>query len=159
MKTLFASIAMVGLVAGFASAVELSLDGSDFKITNTGGADVELLGLNVASEDGGLVAPENGGPLFAFTLPSNEKLVALGNLGNAYTLAPGASAVTGVGYSGSVDDKGDWSNFVASEFGTAGGTDPVSFPTLPPNNTPEPASGLLAAFSLMGLLGFRRRRR
>lgn len=160
MKKLLATIAIVGLAASFANAqVELGLEGSDFVLSNNGSEAVGLLGLNVSSADGGLVAPENGGPLFAFTLPSTANLVSVGNLGTAYELGGGASkVVTGVQYTGSTDDKGDWSNFAGSSTGGASGVSDVAFPTLPPNNTPEPAGGLLAAFAVMGLLGFRRRR-
>lgn len=153
MKKLLATIAIVGLAASFAQAqIELNLDGGEFTIKNIGGDTEGLLGLDVKSADGGLVAPEGGGPLFAFTLPSTVNAVSLGNLGTTYDLAAGATAKTGVQYTGTSSILQPGTNFAGSSTGGQGGVTGVAFPI------PEPASGLMAAFALMGLLGFRRRR-
>ena len=152
MRILFASIALVGLLASFATAqerVELNLDGTNFTARNKTDADIPLVAFEVTSLDGGLDAGD-GSP-FPITLLNTPNQVSLGALA-PITLEAGATLSTSVTYSGNSSILDPAPNFAGSQVGVTGGVEPVSFPI------PEPASGVLAAFGLLGILGFRRRR-
>ena len=94
------------------------------------------------------MVPSDDPAPFGLLLSKTPNKVTYGNLGPGVKLGGGASFVSTTGFSGS-----DPNVEVSASWGK--GVEPVSFPV---TVVPEPATGLMAAFGLLGLLGIRRRR-
>ena len=133
-----------GGVGGFVNA-------SGF-IVVTASSPVEAAGLDFQSAGGLLVpVPEaTGAAPFTFFLSNTVNQITWGNLGTTVTIE--GQLTTAAGYSGTQADldAGDLTTFWGN------GPEPVAFPT--GEIVPEPASGMLAIFAVLGFLGFRKRR-
>lgn len=151
MKKFAIALALVSLTAVSVYA-EGHISGSindDGKIVVTATQPQPTAGLNFQSAGGHLVPGEAPTP-FLFYLSNTPNSVV-------YAIVPGTvtldgDLVTQTGYAG--DDP---VNDLTLSYGAGGGVE-VAFPVQAPVVIPEPASGLMAVFGLLGLLGFRRRR-
>jgi len=155
MKTILASLAVFSLAASFAHAQVTGAINSDGFFVITGNGEVAA-GVDLISADGLLIpaADPPGAAPFQFLLSNTASQITWGNLGAGVTLD--GEFVTGAGYTG--DDP---ANDLTAAWGD--GSNPVAFPIGAPaapvdEIIPEPATGILSAFAVIGMLGFRRRR-
>lgn len=151
MKKFALSLAVVAL-----AAVSVHADGhvsgsinEDGKIVVTTTSPVQTSGLNFTSAGGHMVPGDVPTPFLFYLSNTPESVV--------YAIVPGkvtidGELVTQTGYAGD-----DAANDLTLAYGAEGGVE-VSFPVHAPVVVPEPATGLMTAFGLLGLLGFRRRR-
>jgi hypothetical protein len=170
MKKFSTALAICGLIlaVNVASAQISGRVGDDgFIIVNATPA-VNASGLDLNSP-GGYLIPVPPGDLtapaapFAFMLANNNKQVTFGNLGTS--VAIDGDLVTPVGYD-SAGNNADGGTDITASLGISGSAVGMPFsvaaagggPVDPGPTTPEPATGLLAIFGALGLLGFRRRR-
>ena len=153
MKKVLATIAVLGLFAGLAHAQsELSLQdgGENLVLTNKGTEAVAgVRGLEIVSAGNHL--NNSGAGSFGFVLGNTAGKVTLGALADV-AFAPGAVLTTGTTYSGPKGVAEFAEDLDATRLGVGTSQVPVTFPV------PEPATGLMAAFAVLGLLGIRRRR-
>jgi len=153
MKKFAAALAICGLfLAATASAqltAEFPVEGGNISLLS--GDAIALSGIEFASGAGSLVPTGGNAAPFAFMLSDTANLVTYAQLPGAVNLAAGSTTVLAAGVSAGASD-------VTATFGALGDPVPVAFPVNPAGIIPEPASGLMAAFGIIGLLGFRRRR-
>ena len=156
MKKFLSALALVFATSLIAQA-QVTGEIRDGKIVVIASEPVEAAGLDFQSPAGRLVPvpdPPGASP-FTFFLSNTANQITWGNLGSSVTID--GELATEAGYTG--DPTGDLELFWGD------GATPVAFPVsvggpvTPPNEVvPEPASGALAAFAVLGMLGFRRRR-
>ena len=139
--------AQVTGVVGAEGGITISTNGND---TAGGGPSVGMVGLDVASASGSLVPYDPpAAPVhtpFLFFLSNTESSIVMASVPAPATVEDDAIVV---GYTGAGGDD------LTLSYGDAN-SQQVSFPSAPA--VPEPATGLMAAFAALGLLGFRRRR-
>ena len=161
MNKLFVALAVCALLlcGSFAQAQEVSgsVNGDGF-IVVTGTGNPMAAGLDIVSAGSNLVPIPPGTTAapadpFSFLLANSNQQVTFGNLGTTVSLE--GELVTMVGYNSSsgADPAVD---LAASTWGN--GPTPVSIPFAGTPVIPEPATGLMAVFGALGVLGFRRRR-
>ncbi len=125
MKRMLVTLAVVGLMAGFANAQTLSGSwpegGGNISVTASGG-DINAAGLDFTSAGGNLI-PVDGTDAspFTFFLANTENQVTYGNLGTSVTFADGSTTELSVGAKGGAAD-------IVAAWGD--GATPVSFDLL-----------------------------
>jgi len=150
MKKFIAAIAILAIVSQFANAQdkltgEWPAGGGKITVTPTGDP-VVTSGLEFVAAEGILTKGESPAPFQFFlnsaTAPGNVTLAAVAPVTFDGPLTLDVSASAGASFA---DVTAEWVD----------GATPTSFPV---TTIPEPATGLMAAFGLVGLLGLRRRR-
>lgn len=155
MKKIFAAILLCAVSASFAqaqatagaAAIEQAPD-TVLWIVNPGATAVgNVAGIEFKSAAGNLVpVPARASDPFDLIVRNIPTNIVLGNLGTTIELGPNSRTATAAKYNGDAAG-GDLQAFLGV------GVLPIAIPIVP-----EPATGLMAAFAGLGVLGFRRRR-
>jgi len=149
-----ALIVVAALSAAAQAQFGFDLDGDTNIVISNSGPDAALVGAEFHSDAGALVF--GSAAPFGFALKSTVNDVQLAQIPGNVALASGGTLTFDTKYSGDPASgdltalmSGTGFSQVNAPYTGGGGVVDV---------TPEPASGILAAFGLLGLLGFRRRR-